>query len=257
MDLSLANKTAVITGGASGIGKETARYFIREGARVLLADRDEERLDEAAQELAALGGDCAVFSLDVRDYGACQAMTAFARERWGAIDVLVASAGVVRNEFFLDSNPADWEGLIDINVRGVLNTVHAVAPAMVEQASGSIVLLSSEAAKTGEKRIAVYGATKGAVASFAKAFALEMGRHNVRVNAVCPAVTLTPMTLGAYADPAGAAASERYQAAAKLYPLGRLGEAADIAALIAFLASAQASWITGQAISVNGGFGRS
>src|SRR5690606_20548760 len=138
-----------------------------------------------------------------------------ATARWGAIDVFVASAGIVRNEFFLDSRPESWDEQIAINIRGVLNGVHTVAPVMVRQNRGSIILIASEAAKTGEKRISVYGGTKGAVASFAKAFALEVGRNNVRVNAVCPAVTMTPMTLGAYA--AGAvdiAASERYQAAA-------------------------------------------
>jgi 2-hydroxycyclohexanecarboxyl-CoA dehydrogenase len=142
--------------------------------------------------------------------------------------------------------------MLDINVRGVLNTDRAVAPLLVKRGGGSIVNIASEAGKVGEKRIAVYSATKGAVMSFTKAFALEMGRFKVRVNAVCPGVTRTPMTAG-YGGPG----DEMYQKAAKLYPMGRLGEPDDIAAMITMLASSQSSWITGQCISVSGGFGRS
>ena len=130
---------------------------------------------------------------------------------------------------------------------------------MVEARTGSIVTISSEAAKTGEKRISVYGATKGAVASFTKAFSLEMGRFNVRVNSVNPAVTMTPMTLGGFdLESQGITPEETdfYKASARLYPLGRLGRADDIASMITFLASDQTSWVTGQCISVNGGFGR-
>lgn len=259
MDMALEGKVAVITGGASGLGSETARYMIREGVKVVVADRDAARIESLLEELRGQGGAAEGFTLDVRDYEDCQRMAAFARTAFGAIHILVASAGVMREELFLDSKPEDWDPLIGINIRGVLNVNHAVAPAMAEQKSGAIVNMASEVAKVGEKRMAVYAATKGAVVSFTKAFALEMGRYHVRVNAVCPAVTMTPMTTAAFRDVSEGdrRSHPRYQAAAKLYPLGRLGEPEDIAAMITFLASPQSSWTTGQTISINGGFGRS
>jgi len=231
----------------------------REGMKILIADQDEARIEETLTELQGMGGEADGMVVDVRNYSECENMGKKAMADWGRIDVLVASAGVSEHRFFLDSKPEDWDALIDINVRGVLNTVRAIAPHMAERKKGSIITLASEAAKTGEKRIVVYGATKGAVASFAKGFALEMGRFNVRVNAVCPAVTITPMVTGGFELPQDVRPedTEFYKASSKFYPLGRLGQPADIASMITFLASDEASWITGQAISVNGGFGRS
>lgn len=260
MDLHLQGKTALITGGASGLGRETAHYMTREGVNLVLADRDSTGLAKVEAEVKELGGNVASIAGDVRKYGDCEAFVQKAVDTFGGLDICVASAGIVRNVFFLESGPDDWNDMIDINVRGMLNTVHAAAKVMAEQKTGSIVTLASEAAKTGEKRITVYSATKGAVASFAKAFSLEMGRFNVRVNAVCPAVTMTPMTLGGFDLEAQGIKPEDtpfYQASAKLYPLGRLGRPEDIASMITFLASDEASWVTGQCISVNGGFGRS
>ncbi len=259
MDLKLKDKVAIITGGASGIGLETARYMVGEGVRVLIADRDADRIPVVIEELRGLGGKVEAVNVDVGKMDDCQRMAAEASETFGAIDILVASAGICRDTLFLESNPEDWDAMISVNLRGVLNTNYTVAPVMVKQGHGSIINIASEAAKLGEKRLAVYGATKGAIASFSKAFAIEMGRFNVRVNAVCPAVTMTPMTLKSLGDglPENYKDDPQYQAAAKLYPLGRLGEPEDMAAMITFLASEQCSWVTGQAVSVNGGFGRS
>jgi NAD(P)-dependent dehydrogenase (short-subunit alcohol dehydrogenase family) len=249
MELGLRGRVAWITGAASGLGLETGRYLAREGARLLLADVDHERLGKAAEELAGMGAQTEALPLDVRDFAACEAAAARAHERFGALDVLVASAGVADERFFLETRPGDWDRMLDTNLRGVLNTNHAAARLMVEQRRGSIVNLASEAGKVGEKRMVVYAATKGAVIAFSKAFAVEMGRFGVRVNAVCPGVTRTPMT-AAYTP-------EQRERAARLYPLGRLGEPADVASMITFLASDEAAWVTGQALSVNGGFGRS
>jgi len=120
---------------------------------------------------------------------------------------------------------------------------------MIEKKKGVIINIASEAGKLGEKRMVVYSASKGAVIGFTKAFSVEMGRFNIRVNAVCPGVTMTPMTAGY--------SKEQIEKSSKFYPLGRLGQPEDIAAMITFLASDQTSWVTGQAISVSGGFGRS
>ncbi len=249
MDLLLESRSAVVTGAASGIGREIARTLAREGARLVLADQNEKGIDAALTELRALGAEAEGVLVDVRRHDDCARMAAAAKSRFGGIDVLVACAGVGGDGFFLQSRPEDWDLLLDVNVRGVLNASHAIAPLMVEQRRGSIVNIASEAGKLGEKRMVVYSATKGAVIAFSKAFAVEMGRFGVRVNAVCPGVTATPMTAGW--------TPEQRQRAAGHYPLGRLGETRDIAPLVVFLASDQSSWMTGQAISVSGGFGRS
>lgn len=249
MDLQLAGRTAVVTGGASGIGREVARTLAGEGARVVVADVNATGLDETLAGLKELGAEAEGVLADVRRHEDCTRLAEAARARFGTLDVLVACAGVGGEGLFLETRPDDWNALLDVNVRGVLNASHAIAPIMAEQRRGSIVNIASEAGKLGEKRMVVYSATKGAVIAFSKAFAVEMGRFGVRVNAVCPGVTATPMT--------AAWTPEQRERAARFYPLGRLGETRDIAPVVAFLASDRSGWLTGQAISVNGGFGRS
>ena len=253
MDLGLSGKAVLITGGASGLGRETARYLADEGARIAISDLNAEGVAEVVSELKGMGCEAVGIQADVRSYEECQRMADEVMAAFGTVDVLLASAGVGGSQkFFVESEPGDWELMLTVNVRGILNTNRVIAPLMMKAGGGSIINIASEAGKVGEKRIVVYSATKGAVISFSKAFALEMGRFNIRVNAVCPGVTMTAMTKG-YGKPG----SERYEAAAKFYPMGRLGEPEDIASMITYLASGQSTWLTGQAISVNGGFGRS
>jgi NAD(P)-dependent dehydrogenase (short-subunit alcohol dehydrogenase family) len=250
MDLQLTNQVVVITGGASGIGRATAEYFRREGARLVLGDAQAEALETAVAELRAAGAAVAGEVVDVRDYAACERLIARAVDAFGRVDVLVNSAGIGGpTMFFAETAPADWRDLIAINLVGVINCCRAVADRMIAQHSGRIINLASEAGKGNEKRIVVYGATKGGVISLTRGLAVELGRHGITVNAVCPGVTRTPMT--SYIT------DEMEREWARMYPMGRLGRSEDIAPLITFLASSQASWITGQAISVSGGFGRS
>jgi len=248
VDLGFRGKTAIVTGGASGIGLETARLFAREGARIVIADLDSARIRAAQTELEKLGAEVAGFETDVRRYADCERLLGSALARFGGVEILVASAGITREAFFLEQRPEDWQALVDVNVMGLLHTNHVVGAHMASHRCGAIVNLASEAGKLGEKRMAAYSATKGAVIAFTKAFAAELGRANVRVNAVCPGVTRTPMTAGM--------SDEIRARAALVYPVGRLGEPADIGSMIALLASEQTSWVTGQAISVSGGFGR-
>lgn len=250
MDLRLQGKVAVITGGASGLGKATAEELAREGAKLLLADRDESLLAETAGSLEAGGTEVTSFVVDVRDYSACTEMVATAEETLGPVDILVNSAGIGdKGLLFVETSPDDWQDTVAINLIGVMNCCRAVADGMISRGSGKIVSLASEAGKGNEKRMIVYGTSKGGVISFTRGLALEMGRHSINVNCVCPGVTRTPMT--------EFITDEMEREWSKAYPLGRLGRPGDIAPLIAFLASDRASWITGQAISVNGGFGRS
>ncbi len=250
MDLGLRGKSALITGGASGLGKQTAATMAAEGVRVMIADVNDSTLDSARRELAAAGAEVEAVRVDVRSMESCSTAVAATIARFGAVDILVNSAGIGGpNEFFAQTGPRDWEDLIAINLLGVIHCCRAVTDHMIERASGKIVSIASEAGKANEKRMVVYGATKGGVISLTRGLAAELGRFNICVNAVCPGVTRTPMT--AYIDEA------MEKQASRFYPLGRLGQPEDIAPMITFLASERASWITGQAISVSGGFGRS
>ncbi len=250
MDLGLRGKSALITGGASGLGKETARTMAAEGVRVMIADVNRQTLDAARTELSGAGAEVAAVVLDVRSMDACRSAVAETIAKFGALDILVNSAGIGGpTTFFADTESEDWTDLVAINFLGVMNCCRAVTDHMIERRSGRIVSIASEAGKANEKRMVVYGATKGGVISLTRGLAAELGRYNINVNAVCPGVTRTPMT--AYID------QEMERQASRFYPLGRLGQPEDIAPMITFLASDRASWITGQAISVSGGFGRS
>ncbi len=250
MDLGLKGKVALITGGASGLGKATAAQMAAEGARLMIADVNEDTLRAARAELAEAGAEVEAVRLDVRDIANCRAAVRETLGRFGGLDILVNSAGIGGpSTFFAQTDPDQWDELIAINFLGVINCCHAVTAHMIERGYGKIVSIASEAGKANEKRMVVYGATKGGVISLTRGLAAELGRYSINVNAVCPGVTRTPMT--AYID------DEMEKQASKFYPLGRLGQPEDIAPLITFLASDRASWITGQAVSASGGFGRS
>ncbi len=250
MELGLEGHTAMITGGASGLGKCTAQYLAAEGVRLLIADNEEETLETTAAELEKGGAEVKTHLLDVRDAEACREAVEATVEAFGKLDILINSAGVGGPfNYFVENTPEDWDKLIGVNLLGVINCSHAAAAHMQENNYGKIVSLASEAGKANEKRMVVYGATKGGVISLTRGMALELGRYGINVNAVCPGVTRTPMT--AYLDDA------MVETASKFYPLQRLGEPEDIAPMIVFLCSQRSSWITGQAISISGGFGRS
>ena len=250
MDLHLQDRVAIITGGASGIGRMTAEYLRREGVKLLLADANGQGLEAAGAELAARGAQVETLVVDVRDYGACTEMVARAIRRFGHVDALVNSAGIGGSiEFFARTDPSEWQDLVAINLLGVMNCCRAVTDHMIERNYGKIVSLASEAGKVNEKRMVVYGVTKGGVISLTRGLAVELGRFSINVNCVCPGVTHTPMT--SYIT------EEIEEAANRVYPLGRLGNPEDIAPMITFLVSDEASWITGQAISISGGFTRS
>jgi 2-hydroxycyclohexanecarboxyl-CoA dehydrogenase len=250
MDLALDGKVAIVTGAASGLGRRTAETMQHEGVSLMLADRDAATLDRTAAELSSGASPVRALAVDVRDYASCRELVETTVADLGQVDVLVNSAGIGGSmAFFADTEPSEWEDLIAINLVGVMNCCRAVTDHMVERRYGKIISIASEAGKANEKRMVVYGTTKGGVISLTRGMAAELGRYGINVNAVCPGVTHTAMT--------SFLTEEIEQEARKFYPLGRLGEPDDIAPLITFLASDKASWITGQAISINGGFGRS
>jgi len=238
----LDGKIAIVTGAGQGIGKAIAEKLGTEGATVVVTDRD---ADTAAATAAALPAAIARRT-DVTDRAAVDAMVHGVAQEFGRVDVLVNNAGWDKASPFTESDPADWDRAIQVNLYGVLHTCKAVLPVMAAQGSGAIVNLGSDAGRVGSSGEAVYSAAKGGIIAFTKSVAREMARYQIRVNCVCPGPTDTAL----FASFAGPGLRE---ALTKAIPFRRLGQPADVANVVAFLASDEAAFITGQTVSVSGG----
>ena len=247
----LLNKTAIITGGAGGIGGATCRRFAAEGARVAIFDMNLQAAQQVAADIQASGGTAEAFQCDITDRAAVDAAVAAAEAKLGPIDVLVNNAGWDIFKPFTKTVPAEWDKLIAINLTGALHMHHAVLPGMVARGGGRIVNIASDAARGGSSGEAVYAACKGGLVALSKTLAREHARHNITVNVVCPGPTDTALLAG-FAE--GAANPEKLMDAfKKAIPLGRLGQPDDLAGAIVFFGSSDAAFITGQVISVSGG----
>ncbi|HZU23773.1 MAG TPA: SDR family NAD(P)-dependent oxidoreductase [Terriglobales bacterium] len=248
VELSLAGKTALITGGSRGIGAAAVRMFVAAGAQVVF---NYHRARQQAEELAReCGGGCIAVQADLDSAESAGALVRAAIERFGALDVLVANHGVWPNhDAPIDAMPeAQWHSTISINLDSVFGLVkHAVAQMKTQASGGKIVLISSTAGQRGEAFHCDYAATKGALISMVKGLATELARHRIYVNCVAPGWVATDMSLPVMADRAYA---ERVNAT---IPLGRIGKPEEIAAPILFLCTEHAGFITGEIFNVNGG----
>ncbi|HVJ10436.1 MAG TPA: SDR family oxidoreductase [Burkholderiales bacterium] len=232
-------KTVLVTGGGGAIGAAICRRFKEH--RVLVADRNREAAERVAREV---GGTALVFDISSYD----DARKALEGK---TVDVLVNNAGWDRFQNFVDTKPEEWDALIDINLRGPLNMHHLVVPGMLERSSGRIVNISSDAARVGSSGEAVYSACKGGIIAFSKTLAREVARKGVTVNVVCPGPTDTPILRGFLGE--GESGQKVYDALVRAIPMKRVGQPDDIPGIVAFLASDEAGFITGQVISVSGG----
>lgn len=247
----LAGKVAVVTGGGGGIGGATCRRFAREGAKVAVCDRDLASAQAVAQAIVADGGEALALACDITDRAAVDAAVAEVLARFAAIDILVNNAGWDVFLPFTKTEPAQWERLIAVNLVGALHMHHAVLPHMVERRAGRIVNIASDAARVGSSGEAVYAACKGGLVAFSKTLAREHARHGITVNVVCPGPTDTAL----FADyKKGAGNPEKLEEAfRRSIPLGRIGQPGDLPGAIAFFASDDAAYVTGQVLSVSGG----
>jgi 2-hydroxycyclohexanecarboxyl-CoA dehydrogenase len=246
--MKLKDKVAIVTGGGQGIGEGIAMKLAREGAHVAIADLNLETANAVAEKVKALGCKAIGIQTDVTSSASVNAMVQQVVSALGTVDILVNNAGYVapmmRN--FTKETEDYWNQVIAVCLNGVIYCSRAVVDTMIAKQSGKIISIASDAARVGQQGQAVYSGAKGGVVAFSKAIAKELARYNINVNCIAPGATNTPAFQQAPA--------EMREAAAKIYPLRRVAEVEDIANAVAFLASDEAAFITGQIISVSGGY---
>lgn len=249
--MRLRDKVALITGGTSGIGRAGAILFAREGAAVAFTGRDEARGRAVEQEIRAEGNRARFIRADVTSAEDCRRAVAETLEAFGGLDVLFNNAGVYVAGDVTECTEEEWDLQVDVNLKGTYLMCAAAVPVMIERGGGAIVNNSSGWGLVGGERAVAYCASKGGVVLMTKAMALDHGRHGIRVNCVCPGDTVTPME---HRDAEHRGMTwEAYVAEASRRPLGRMGDPFEVAAAALFLASDEASFITGAVLAVDGG----
>lgn len=249
--IDFTDSVVVVTGGASDVGKSIVNEFTKEGAAVVVADIDDERGRSVARQARENHGQETAFVLtDVSSLGECEDLVSEVEDRFGRLDVLVNAAAVAAPEIiskpFLDEEPSDWKPQLQVTFMGAVNATHASLPLMIDTGGGSIINFSSEAHRGQDRRLAVYSAAKSGVTTFTRTLAKEIGKDGVRINAISPSATRTAAT-ETWLDDHG-------DAVVKEHALDRLGRPEDHANAALFLASDAAGWITGETLSVNGGY---
>jgi 2-hydroxycyclohexanecarboxyl-CoA dehydrogenase len=248
METGLEGKVAIVTGGARDVGGAIARSLAREGVRVVVNYNSSQAEAQAlVDDIAASGGTARAVKADISDYEQVRAMTDGVAAEWGSLDILVNNAGYVKYQRFIESEPADWRRQIDICLYGALNCSHAAAKHMAKQQAGRVINIVGDSSRIGEANIALAATARGGTIALGKSMAKELGRYNVTVNTIALGLIET-----AHQDPEFLA--KNMERIVKAYPLRRIGKPGDVAPMVVFLASAGADWVTGQVISVNGGF---
>ncbi len=245
---SLAGRRALVTGASKGIGREIAKVYADAGADLVLLARDRTGLEETAEAVRAEGRTCLVIEADLADAEATRAAAAEALAAWETIDILVNSAGVALTDPALELSLEDWERTMAINLRAPFLLSQALAPAMIRQRWGKIIMISSQTGVIAAKDHAAYATSKGALNALTKSLMAEWAPYNIQVNAICPTVILTPMGLEIWGDPA------KGQPVIDKTPLGRFGQPIEVADLALYLASPASELMNGALVMLEGGF---
>jgi len=248
--MRIKDKVALVTGGGRGIGRAICLRLANEGAKVAVVDILEQEAAQTAEEIKAKGAQALALKTDVTQLDQVRACVQKIKDTWGAVDILVNNAGWDKVEPFVDSQPETWDKVIAINLKGPINFCHAVIPQMIERGAGKIITISSDAGRVGSTGEAVYSACKAGVIGFSKTLARELARSKINVNVVCPGPTDTALLKQVTVGERGARIIE---AMTKAVPFRRLGQPEEIANAVAFFASPDADFVTGQVLSVSGG----
>jgi 3-oxoacyl-[acyl-carrier protein] reductase len=243
--MTLSGRVALVTGASQGIGQACALRLAAAGATVALAARNQEKLHEVAQQIAAAGARAAVFPLDVGDEEQIKSTFKAVLGQFGKIDILVNNAGITRDQLVMRMKRADWDAVLNTNLTSAYLCIQQVIGSMLKQRWGRIINITSVFGQTGQAGQANYSASKAGLIGLTMAIAREVGSRNITCNAVAPGFIETAMTTRMGED--------FKQSALKMVPLGRIGTPGDVANSVAFLASEEASYITGHVLSVNGG----
>lgn len=247
----LQGKSAIVTGAASGIGRATAELFAREGARLVINDVNEARLNEIAKSIAAAGGEAVAVAGDVSSEADVKALVAKAVEAYGRLDIAVANAGIIPLGDVFEIDVDAWDKVMAIDGRGMFLTCKYAIEAMLKTGGGSIVCTSSISGEAGQKRQAAYGPAKFIASGLTKHLAIEWADRGIRVNAVAPGTINTERVQQLVDEPGG---PEYLEDIKRQHPIGRIGEPVEVARAILFLASDDASFITGVVLPVDGGY---
>jgi 2-hydroxycyclohexanecarboxyl-CoA dehydrogenase len=246
--MRLPDKVAIVTGGASGLGRGIALALAREGARVAVVDLNEAGAGDTVEAIAKNGGQAAAWRADISDKARIDRVVAEIISRWGTVDILVNNAGLDRVGPFVNSSEAEWDLILRVNLKGPIVCTRAVLDEMTRKSYGKIVNIASDAGRVGSTGEAVYSAAKGGIIAFTKTIARETARHRLNVNCVCPGPSDTPLFQEVAAGNPKLAESLK-----RVIPFGRLGTAEDLAPAVVFLASDESGFVTGQTLSVSGG----
>lgn len=244
-DMRLKDKVAIITGAGSGIGRATALLFVREGARVVVADINEKNGNEVVEEIKKNGGEGLFVRLDASSREQTKKMTSVTLDKYGRIDILINNAGIIQDALVLKMTEEQWDSVINVNLKGVFNCIQAVVETMINQGSGVIVSASSIVGIFGNVGQANYAAAKAGLIGLTKTLAKELGKKGIRVNAVAPGFIMTPMT--------STVPEKILEMMKEKTPLRMLGEPQDVAYTYLYLASNEARFVNGAVLSVDGG----
>jgi NAD(P)-dependent dehydrogenase (short-subunit alcohol dehydrogenase family) len=252
--MRLKDEVVMVTGGGSGIGQAACLLFAKEGARVAVGDLVSESAAATSAKIVEAGGWAMHGQVDVTNSSSVEAFVAEVFHQYGRVDVLVNNAGgPITFTTVLDSTEPDWDKTLALNVRSVFLVSRLVLPSMIKNKKGSIINIGSMVGLTGWKNRAAYSAAKGAVIALTRAMAADHGKDGIRVNCICPGVTLTAAVLHSMQPNSAFPNGLDQQTLEQQTPIGRLGKPLDIAEAIVFMASNQASWITGAVLPVDGG----